>query len=265
MNWTEKALKILQPNDAATQAILSTGSGSPTSMVVLCHGFLSNKNSHTNTRLTELLVSLGIGTVRFDWVGMGESEEKFEDVTVSACIRQLDSILGFLVSEGYQNLGLIGSSFGGLISLLVSPNHPKIQTIGLKCPVPDFPELLEKEFGKEAMTVWKRTDTIPNILGGKDPISLKYSFYEDCSRFNAFESARMIMAPTLIVHGDQDELVPIHQILRLEKVLPNKKRLHLLEGGNHHFARPEDFRKMTTLLAEWMATHLSPHSIHPTG
>lgn len=258
MNWSEKTLSIQHRNGGSISANLSTPSSPISTLVVLCHGFLSNQNSRTNQRLTELLLPKGIGTLRFDWVGMGESEEKFEDITVSACIQQLGRILDFLVSEGFCNLGIIGSSFGGLLSLLVAPNHPAVKAIGLKCPVPDFPELLEREFGKDSMTVWKRTNLIPNILGGNDPIPLRYSFYEDCLAFNAFESARMIQAPTLIVHGDQDELVPLQQIVRLEKVLPHKKKLHLIEGANHYFGRPEDFRKMTVLLSDWMVSHLSP-------
>ena len=226
-------------------------------MVILCHGFLSTKNSTTNTRLTELLLPHGIGTLRFDWQGMGESGGNFEDITVTACISQLRHIIDFAITEGYHELGLIGSSFGGLLSILVGAAHSGLKAIGLKCPVPDFPEMLELEFGNDAMQTWKHTNQIPNLIGGTAPIPLKFAFYEDCCRFNAYEQALDIKVPTLIVHGDQDELVPIHQIHRLQEALAGEKRLHLLNGANHHFARPEDFRTMTLLLTGWMTGHLT--------
>jgi len=265
MKWTEQSLIIKHQNCYPIPAILTKPNHSTFPLAILCHGFLSNKNSTTNKRLTELLLPHGIGTLRFDWQGMGESGGSFEDMTVTACSNQLSHIINFMVSEGYHEVGLIGSSFGGLLSIIVGATHPELKAIGLKCPVPDFPEVLELEFGRDAIQTWKRTNHIPNITGGTEPIPLKFSFYQDCCQFNAYEHAQAIQIPTLIVHGDHDELVPRQQIDRLERALAGKKQLHLLKGANHHFARPEDFRTMTVLLADWMTHHfmasISPEAI----
>ena len=224
--------------------------------VILCHGFLTNKNSNTNRRLTELFLSEGISTLRFDWLGMGESEGDFADLTVSACCDQLEHAWESIRGQ-YSRIGLIGSSYGGLIAILVASNHPDLRGLGLKCPVPDFPEMLRLEFGATAMEKWKKTGEIPNVTGGDRPIRLQYAFYEDCLKHDAFVSAQAIKAPVIIVHGDQDEYVPLPQVQRLESSLNGEKQLHLLAGANHHFGKPEDFRKMTTLLADWMVSSLS--------
>ena len=55
-----------------TSTILTEPKEDATGIVILCHGFLSNKDSRTNMRLTELLVPKGLSTLRFDWFGMGE-------------------------------------------------------------------------------------------------------------------------------------------------------------------------------------------------
>jgi dipeptidyl aminopeptidase/acylaminoacyl peptidase len=188
---------------------------------------------------------------------MGESEGAFADITVGRCCDQLERALAFISSQGYHRVGLIGSSFGGLISVLVAGLHPHLFALGLKCPVPDFPELLQLEFGDAGMRHWKATGEIPNVTGGDKPIALRYDFYEDCLKYDAYHAAEKIKSPTLIVHGDQDELVPLHQIQRLVGALASQKELCLLEGANHYFGRPEDFRKMTTLLSDWMANFLS--------
>ena len=238
-------------------AVLTEPSVKADSIAILCHGFLSNKHSNTNRRLSELLPAKGISTFCFDWYGMGESEGSFADVTVGRCCDQLERALAFVYDHGYTRVGLIGSSFGGLISLLVAARHPDLLALGLKCPVPDFPEMLRLEFGESAMNRWKETGEIPNVTGvDHTPIALHYTFYEDCLKYDAFDAATRIKAPALIVHGDQDELVPLHQIQRLENSLAGPRQLSLLEGANHHFARPEDFRKMTTMLADWMVTHV---------
>lgn len=242
--------------DNTVSAILAEPARTSDRVVILCHGFLSNKDSRTNLRLTELLVAQGIGTLRFDWFGMGESEGAFGRITVATCCDQLERAIGLMRDRGYHELGLIGSSFGGLLAILVGQRHPELRAIGLKCPVPDFPEMLDHEFGANGIEEWRRTNYIPDVTGGTAPVFLDFAFYESCRVFNAYEAARDINAPVLIVHGEQDELVPFHQIERLEESLPDDAKLVLLPEADHQFGRPEDFRRMTVHLADWMQAHL---------
>ena len=258
MPATQTSLSFQDSKKHQSSAVLTEPSLQTDSIAILCHGFLSNKHSNTNRRLSELLPAKGINTFSFDWYGMGESEGSFADVTVGRCCDQLEQALAFVRDKGYSRIGLIGSSFGGLISLLVAARHADLVALGLKCPVPDFPEMLRLEFGEAAMNRWQKTGEIPNVTGvDHSPIALHYSFYEDCLKYDAFDAATRITAPALIVHGDQDELVPLHQIHGLERSLAGPTQLCLLEGANHHFARPEDFRKMTTMLADYIVTHLT--------
>ena len=98
---------------------------------------------------------------------------------------------------------------------------------------------------------------IPNIMGGPARIRLQYNFYEDCLRQVAYGPAERITAPTLIVQGDRDEFVPLHQSQGLFDALRVPKRLDLLPGADHEFTRGEDFRAMTTSIVEWLVRHLA--------
>ena len=256
MRFNQTHTEFQDSKGRKTAAILTMPSDGADRAVILCHGFLSNKNSNTNRRLTDLLVSKGISTLRFDWFGMGESEGNFADLKVSTCCDQLERAWELIHCQ-HSRIGLIGSSYGGLISILFASHHPDLRGLGLKCPVPDFPEMLRLEFGDSAMNQWKRLGEIPNVTGGDRAIQLHYGFYEDCLQYDAFSSAKAIKTPVVIVHGDQDEFVPLRQIQQLEDSLDGNKQLHLLPGANHHFGKPEDFRKMTTLLTDWMVTTLS--------
>ena len=68
---------------------------------------------------------------------------------MATCCDQLERAISLMRERGYHDLGLIGSSFGGLLAILVGQHHPELRTVGLKCPVPDFPEMLEHEFGPD--------------------------------------------------------------------------------------------------------------------
>src|SRR3989475_9917934 len=136
----EQALTFQDPAGHAVAGILASPSNGSDRLAVLCHGFLSNKNSRTNTTLTELLFPQGIATFRFDFFGQGESEGLFERITVSLAVSQALAALDLMSSQGYRKLELVGSSLGGLVALLGAAKWPTLSCLALTCPVPDVPE-----------------------------------------------------------------------------------------------------------------------------
>jgi hypothetical protein len=123
--------------------------------------------------------------------------------------------------------------------------------------VVDFAEELRLTFGQEELARWQATDTIQNIMGGLDRVRLRYDFYEDCLGQIAYAPAERITIPTLIVQGERDECVPLHQSRRLHDALRGLKKLELLPGADHQFTRGEDFHQMTTSISDWLVTHLT--------
>jgi len=238
-------------------AVLSIPDTSATRLVVLCHGFLSGKNSTTNRTLTRLLNEQGLATFRFDFFGHGESDGPFENIMISLALHQTLAVLDLATARGYDRIGLVGSSFGGLVAILTAAQRRDIACLALKCPVVDFAEELRSTFSPEELDQWQATDTIPNIIGGPDRVRLQYDFYEDCLKHIAYGPAERITVPTLIVQGEQDECVPPHQSRRLHDALRGPKRLDLLPGADHQFTRGEDFLRMTTSISDWLTTYLS--------
>lgn len=223
---------------------------------MLCHGFLSGKNSTTNRTLTRLLNEVDIATFRFDFFGQGDSDGPFEEITTSLALHQTLTALDLVTARGYDRIGLVGSSFGGLVVILTAAQRCDIACLALKCPVVDFAEELRLTFGPKELTQWQATDTIRNIMGGLERVRLRYAFYKDCLRQIAYKPAERITIPTLIVQGERDECVPLHQSRRLYDALRGPKRLDLLPGADHQFSRGEDFHQMTTSISNWLSTHL---------
>jgi dipeptidyl aminopeptidase/acylaminoacyl peptidase len=253
----ETSLSFQDPLGHRIAAVLSSPSQLTHSIAVMCHGFLSGKNSTTNTTLTRMLAERGIATFRFDFFGHGESEGGFRSLTNTLAVGQALAAIDLLEDRGYQRLGLMGSSFGGLVALLAAAQRSHLACLALKCPVVDFAEELRLEFGEAEMAHWQATGMIPNIMGGRERIALDYAFYEDSLQQIAYEPARSINAPTLIVQGDRDEHVPLHQSRQLYEALRAEKRLELLPGADHQFTKREDFTRMTTLIADWLTTYLT--------
>lgn len=253
----EERFSFLDSHGHRVAAILAIPDGGTDKISVLCHGFLSSKTSSTNNALTRLLVGRDIAAFRFDFFGQGESEGPFDQITVSLAVEQTHRAIDLMKDRGYRRIGLMGSSFGGLVSILTASQRTDLACLALKCPVVDFAEELRLEFGDEEMARWKATGTIPNIMGGHERVKLQYAFYEDTLRQIAYDPARSITAPTVIVQGDCDEHVPLHQSRRLYEALQVKKHLELLPGADHQFTKGPDFLRMTQTIADWLIRHLS--------
>jgi dienelactone hydrolase len=190
---------------------------------------------------------------------------------VTFAMKQALAALEFVSSKGYSRVGLVGSSFGGLVSILAAAraassslgphrgtiSQDTLTCLALKCPVVDFPEELNLELGREGMMEWKRTNTIPDILGGPDRIKLAYAFYEDCLRNVGYDAVAKILAPTIIVQGEADELIPLHQCRRSFDSLKASRSLCLLPGADHQFSKAEDFNQMVRLIGDWVSLYLS--------
>jgi uncharacterized protein len=247
-------------------AILTRPSQPTDHVAVLCHGFLSHKNSSSNQALTTRLVENGIATFRFDCFGHGESEGPFAELTTTLAKGQALAALRHVFDRGFRRLALVGSSFGGLLALHAASDWtathtadpaaiPPLACLALKCPVADFGEELRLELGEDGMQQWRQTNTIPDLHGGPSRLPLDYAFYHDCLARIAYEPARKVTVPTLIVQGDHDEYVPLHQSQRLFDALPGPKRLNVIPGADHRFTKPADFQQVLTFLTEWVSRH----------
>jgi pimeloyl-ACP methyl ester carboxylesterase len=252
----EEQLVFSDPLGHRISAILTVPGCNTDRIAVLCHGFLSGKNSTTNKTLTRMLTESGIATLRFDFFGQGDSDGPFEALTTTLAVQQAEAALDLVTARGYGRIGLVGSSFGGLVAILTAARRSHIACLALKCPVVDFAEELRFTLGPDELARWKTTDTIPDIIGGQDRVRLQYEFYEDCLRQIAYGPAEQITMPTLIVQGEQDECVPLHQSKRLCDALGGTKKLVLLPDADHQFTRGEDFHHMTTAISDWLITHL---------
>lgn len=237
-----------------TSAVLATPEGPTDRAILLCHGFLSSKESSTNRALTQRLLPKNMATLRFDFFGHGESDGPFEKLTLSRCLRQTEGIVQWLKQEGYRRIGLVGSSFGGLVAIHTAARHPDLFSVGLKCPVSDYPPLWRARFGEAGMKQWKENGTM-SFMTPEGKVRLEYSFYEDLLKYDTYRDAAKIQSPTLIVHGEADEYVPFDQTLRLFDTLRlthDQKKLEAIPNANHEFSTPADFEKMIQKITDWI-------------
>ena len=218
---------------------------------ILCHGFSSSKESKTNIRLEEILNNSQISTFRLDFFGHGESEGKFEEITISEASDDVLSAVRFLKESGDIKIGLVGSSFGGMASLIAASKTRDISFLALKSPVSDYIGRLVARYDEETIQSWKDKRILSVNTSEGEELRLNYSFFEDAERINVYACCEKITIPTLIVHGSEDETIPLEQSRKASAYMKNC-RLKIIRGADHRYTKPDDFEKMLDLISEFV-------------
>ena len=221
------------------------------SIIILCHGFSTSKEGRTYVRLEEILNDSGISTFRFDFFGHGESDGIFEEITTSEAVDDIQNAIRFLKESGYKKIGLVGSSFGGMASIITASKTDALYALALKSPVSDYLGLIHSREDEQEIKKWKEKGVIEVAGVDGETRTLKYSFYEEAQKVKAYEAAQKIKVPALIVHGNDDETVPIEQSRKTASLIENC-RLEIIEGADHTYSKPEHFDKMLDLIAEFI-------------
>ncbi len=228
----------------------------PTSpIVLLAHGFASTKDRGSYLDLEKRFIEKGIAVFRFDFHGHGESAGKFEELTISQAADDILNAILFVKKKGYQKIALVGSSFGGMASILAAAKSKDLFVLALKCPVSDYLGKIISNITHSPIQKWKEKGFMYYTNKKGEKLKLNYSFFEDAEKAKTYEEAAKITIPTLIVHGDKDKNVPLEQSKKLAKIIKNSK-LEIIKGADHFFSKPEEFDKAHRLIVEFVVKQL---------
>ena len=81
--------------------------------------------------MSDDLAKKGIATLRIDDRGVGGSEKGKDGATTADFATDISSAVNYLAKQGYQNIGLIGHSEGGMIAPMVSGENTKVKFLVL--------------------------------------------------------------------------------------------------------------------------------------
>ena len=233
----EQHLEILS-DGLKLQAVLNTPDSSYWPLIVLCHGFLSHKDSSKYRLLAQVLARESIATVRFDFRGCGESEGLLSESSISRRWRDLQRVIDqSLDLEGFDGrMGLLGSSLGGYLALLeVSHN------VYIRCAA-----------------VWSTPFHLHDLakrLPEVSPVEFSQECYNDLLTVELLPRLKNVQR-VLVVHGQEDQQVPPAHASKLYEVLNEPKALHILEEADHWFSASERREEAIGLTMEWFGRYL---------
>ncbi len=171
--------------------------------VILLHGTCSDKNEVGNAYvyLANQLANAGYVTIRFDFIGSGQSKVDYLHYTYKSAVDDTHTVLSYAKKQGYGPITLLGWSQGAAIALL-SANDDVSSVITLSAAV-DMSIFVKEEDVLEAQKkgyVWYDP-------GFSKPVKLSREWFEDVLNTNVLELYSHKHLPTLCFHGLKDSVV----------------------------------------------------------
>ncbi len=210
--------------------------------IIYLHGFPGSMFGTAKRFLTPL-AKLNFLCMRFEFSGTNTSEGKFEDKLMSKEIKEIKYAINFLQKHyGFKKLILIGHSTGAIDAALYAHKDKRITKLILSGAVSDLKHAVRYDF----------TDVQVNQFWNKGYITyhrpghwtnnkkLNKAFYDEFFTLNLPQSLKKCHKPTLLLHGEKDEAVPLCNAKQAYKLLPESKKLVIIKGANHGYSRRKD-------------------------
>jgi alpha-beta hydrolase superfamily lysophospholipase len=207
--------------------------------------------------LEQRLNALGIGTIRYDHYGHSSRPRSpheapvAPDITLSKALSSLRAVVSYARSLDVS-VALLGSSFGGLVSLLHGTD-PSIVALVLKSPVVEPVSFWKNRVGEEGLRKWQDTGAITYERNGVLH-EITIGFWHDLQQFNSVQIASNIRCPILVVHGDSDRVVPLAQSELLTRV--TGCTLKVLPGVDHAYSGPGEIDLFIHPAVDFLSGHL---------
>ena len=216
---------------------------------IIFHGFTGQKTGtkFSYVQLARMLEARGIATFRFDFLGSGESDLNFKDMTFKdelACARII--LEETLKMENCTEIYLLGHSMGGAVASELAKLYPDvIKKMVLWAPAFNLPAALDYLTGKME----------PNQEGFYDHggFEISQSFVDDILARDFYQNLDTYKNDLLVIHGSEDKTVPYD----ISKIYIPKfgKQLQFLtiEGGNHNFDTVDQIKEVLRLSLDFFS------------
>ncbi len=221
---------------------------------VFAHGFTLGKDSPAAARVCKQLAAEGIGMLRFDNLGLGDSEGDWGDGSFT--VKVADTVLAarFMAERGTPADLLVGHSWGGAAAIAAAPEAEVRAVVSVSAPFDPshaehhYDELVDRVL-TEGHAVWQ--------VGGKR-LNLKRGMVEDVRQADLAHRIGELRKPLLVMHSPTDDVVGIENASEIFRAARHPRSFVSLEESDHLLTRPGQAQRAARIISAWADQYLGP-------
>lgn len=245
---------MIQGSHGKLSAIVQTPDLKPDQkcqLVILCHGFGGTKdeNGGMMKAFADNLESLGYATIRFDFNGHGESEGRFQDMTVLNEIEDLKCVYDYASKLDFvEEISLVGHSQGGVVVSMTAGElgADKVRRVVLLAPA-----AVLRDDAIRGNTMGKVYDPVnpPAEIPIWGNVILGGEYVRIARDLKIYDVACQYTGPVCLIHGTDDRIAPYSYSERYHREYKNSEYL-LIDLDDHGFSK--HFTMMLNLAVEFL-------------
>ncbi len=221
---------------------------------LFAHCFTCSKQLKAVVNISRALCDAGIGVLRFDFTGLGESEGDFADTTFSSNVDDLVAAARFLADSYEAPRLLIGHSLGGAAVLQAAARLTEVEAV-VTIGAPSDPEHVKRHF-VDSLDQIQAHGKVSIVLGGRQ-FTLKKEFVDDLERHNMELIVSGLGTALLVFHSPVDAVVGIENAADIFTWANHPKSFISLDDADHLLVRERDSLYVSSLIATWADRYIA--------
>ncbi|MBR1872249.1 MAG: alpha/beta fold hydrolase [Bacteroidales bacterium] len=204
-------------------------------LVILMHGFMSNKGLEPLKSIAKALEEVGIASLSMDFDGHGESYGRFRDMTVPKEIEDARRVYEYASKLPWvKGISFLGHSQGAVVAGMLAGTLGKDK---VDCLVQLAPAAVLKDDALDGVLMGRKYDP------QNPPETLWVLFHKvgkgyflAAQTLPIYDTSALYEGPVLLVHGREDKIVPLRYSERYDSLYKDS-RLIVLDGEGHLMRR----------------------------
>jgi len=220
---------------------------------VFAHGFTLSKNSFAASRICKQLASEGIGMLRFDNLGLGDSEGDWGDGSFSHKVDDTAQAVRFMEETGHRVRLLVGHSFGGAAVIAAAHQVEGVRAVA-SIGAPYEPAHVEHNY--DALVDRILADGEAQFLIGGKALTLRRHFIEDVRAVDLHELISTLNRALLVMHAPTDNTVGIDNASKIFRAARHPRSFVSLEGADHLLTERDQTERAARIISAWADPYL---------
>ncbi len=229
------------------------GHTTPRVFCVFAHVFTGSKDLSAAVHISRALCAAGIGVLRFDFTGLGESAGDFGDTNFSSNVSDITAAADYLAAHYQAPQLLVGHSLGGTAILKAASQINSCKAV-VSIGSPADPEHVLHLLDDELPEIEARGQARVTLAGRQ--FCIKKQFVDDVRDQSWQDWLRGLKQPLLILHSPADKTVEIHNAALIYKLAPHPKSFVSLDDADHLLTRRGDAQYVGKVIATWVERYL---------
>lgn len=225
----------------------------PRAWAVFAHCFTCTKNLRAIGNIVRPLTAAGIGVLRFDFTGLGNSEGDFAEENFSRNIDDLVAASEFLAREHAPPALLIGHSLGGTAVLHAAgrvPSARAVATIGSPAQPQHVAALM-----RSSLPEIEATGEAEINVGGQT-FRIRKQFLDDLAAQPTIGLVGKLRRALLVLHSPVDQVVEVSNAHDIFSAALHPRSFVSLDHSDHLLSDDQDSRYVGAVIAAWSSRYL---------